>query len=98
MVDKVAEQAKSGHINADAVVWLWAKFAKDPAPIHPILCNAPLIFRTIAKDASGTFIKAQKDLKKLLLENEDFQKFLMNNGAEAEIKIPRWCNSQPRWS
>lgn len=86
MVQKVAKKAKSGHINADALVWLWAKFKDDPAPIYPIACNAPLIFRTIAKGASGTYIKAQKDLKKLLLENEDFQKFLMNNGTPADIK------------
>ena len=47
--------------------------------------NPALIIRSLGREVRGNYIKASKDLRKLLLEKEEFQQFVMDNGTDSGI-------------
>jgi len=85
LVEAVRRQAKTGTISADSLMWLWSKFKGDHDFLFPIMGNPSLVIRTLGRDVRGNYIKASKDLRKLLVEKEDFQKFIMDNGSESGV-------------
>ena len=85
LVEAVKKQIKTGSIGADALMWLWSKFKTKHDFLHPIMGNPALVIRTLGREVRGNYIKASKDLRKLLVEKEDFQKFIMDNGSETGI-------------
>ena len=85
LVEAVKKQIKTGTIGADSLMWLWSKFHDNHDFLHPIMGNPALVIRTLGREVRGNYIKASKDLRKLLVEKEAFQKFIMDNGDEAAI-------------
>ncbi|MCM8527198.1 MAG: GreA/GreB family elongation factor [Lentisphaeraceae bacterium] len=85
LVEAVKKQIKTGSIGADSLMWLWSKYSGDHDFLYPIMGNPALIIRTLGRDVRGNYIKASKDLRKLLVEKEAFQKFIMDNGSEAGV-------------
>jgi transcription elongation GreA/GreB family factor len=85
LVRAVRKQIKTGRIGADSLIWMWQKYKKDHDFLFDIIGSPSLVIRTLARDVCGNYIKASKDLRKLICENEAFQRFLMNNGEATAI-------------
>ena len=81
LVQSVLHTVAAGNTSCDALLWLW-RTGGEPAG-H--LANATLLFRTLAKPVRGSYLKANRDLRKLLQENESFQRLLMKNGDPESI-------------
>ena len=80
----VASASKSGDCSPDAVCWLWNRFgSKRQAELGPVIGSSQLILRVIAKKGDT---KAGKDLRKILLDDEKFQRFLMGDGQAQLIR------------
>lgn len=83
--ERLAEAAvlavKADPGSADAAMWLW----KSKREERRELADAALIFRLLNAPVSGSYIKAAKQLRKLLLEDEEFQRFLLHDGHDAAI-------------
>jgi transcription elongation GreA/GreB family factor len=90
--DTIVGQAKTGELNADALVWLWENegFEKE------LLRDTTLLFRTLARPVKGSYLKAAKELRKLLLQDSTFQAFLLNDGdMAAAAALLRAIEHQP---
>ena len=85
LVEAVRRQAKTGTISADSLMWLWSRYKDDHDFLFPIMGNPSLVIRTLGREVRGNYIKASKDLRKLLVEKEDFQRFIMDNGSESGV-------------
>lgn len=81
LVDKVLRRINSATPSPDMLLWLW----KSELPERTAMADGQLIFRTLAKPVKGSFCKAQKELRKLLADNEEFQRFLMHDGDSEYI-------------
>ncbi|MEN9361728.1 MAG: hypothetical protein RL095_3263 [Verrucomicrobiota bacterium] len=80
----VASASKSGDCSPDAICWLWNRFgSKRQAELGPVIGSSQLILRVIAKKGDT---KAGKDLRKILLDDEKFQRFLMGDGQAQLIR------------
>ena len=77
------EKLRAGKGSADIVIWVWRN-CRETA--ERVLTNPSLIVRILNKTVKGEFLKAYKELYKLLLENQEFQKALMGNGSVQGIK------------
>ncbi|HAR67001.1 MAG TPA: hypothetical protein DCR55_12415 [Lentisphaeria bacterium] len=75
------DSIRRGTANADIVVWLW----KQKAHRETAFSNPIAIFRVLNKPAKGDYIKARRDLLKLVVDDQSFQKRLMRDGDEAGI-------------
>lgn len=71
----------------DAAVWLW----KSKRPERRELADASLVFRLLSVPVVGAYIKASKQLRKLLLEDETFQKFLLRDGEGTAVSALVQC-------
>ncbi len=81
LVRAVLTEIDGGHIRSDGLMWLW-KSGRDE---RDVLTDHQLIFKTLAKPVAGSFLKAHHDLKKCLLEEKDFQRFIVKDGDENAI-------------
>ncbi len=68
---------------SDVVVWLWRKEVPEAAPL---LANPRLVLDALGQEAKGEFIRGRKLLHGLLLNDEDFQSALMDNGKPEGIE------------
>ena len=86
MIEAVRKEFAEKHVSADLLYWLWKNdddSVKDLRDTY--LTNAALLFKTLRQDQRGNYLKAQRDLRKLLLEDSDFQKTLMKEGDKAAV-------------
>ncbi|MFW5997039.1 MAG: hypothetical protein ACOCQP_03395, partial [Lentisphaeria bacterium] len=72
------ERIRKRNASSDIYVWLWNRNGKKECPGE--LRNYSLIFSILGQNARGIYQQANKQLKKLLLENADFQDFLTYKG------------------
>ena len=68
-------------ITSDALVWLWRQGVER----ETVFGNPRAIFEILGKKTKGEFLKAKRDLMKLLLDNQDFQRCVLQQGDEAAI-------------
>ena len=66
-------------ISPDVLLWLW----KSKMPEKNRMADPNLVFNSLKVPVRGSYLKANKELRKLLLEDEEFQRFMMHDG-EAE--------------
>lgn len=81
--DKVEETLKTGKCSADMLFWVWKSKYDDLKGTY--LVNSPLLFKTLLKEVKGSYLKAQRDLHRMLLSDDKFQRQLMNNGEEKYV-------------
>ncbi|NOY81640.1 MAG: hypothetical protein GXP31_11650 [Kiritimatiellaeota bacterium] len=75
--EKILAQARSGTAPADVLVWLWRK----GGPEREALRDPSLLFRALGADTRrGPFIEARKVLRKLLVDDAGFQRFMVRDG------------------
>ncbi|MBT7299429.1 MAG: hypothetical protein HN849_07955 [Victivallales bacterium] len=92
LLDAVSRSVSAGNTSCDAMLWLW-RSGGEPAKQ---LANATLLFRTLAKQVRGSYLKANRDLRKLLQENQDFQRLVMKDGdPEAMASLVRCTKHLP---
>lgn len=80
----IANMFRSARLKAaspDVLLWLWRA---QPDGVDDI-ADASLVFKTLAKPVHGSYHKARKELLKLLLEDEKFQRFMMQDGDSDAI-------------
>ena len=79
----IIEKLKKGNASPDAVVWMWRNQRQNTISYF---ANPSLVVRVLNRTVKGEFQKAYKELYRLLLEDQDFQKALMDNGSTQGIK------------
>ena len=77
----VQTAAADESVSADALVWLWKSGRQE----RDLLTDPQLVFRVLAKPVSGSYIRGRRDLNRLLMEDEAFQRFLMRGGDENAV-------------
>jgi transcription elongation GreA/GreB family factor len=50
-----------------------------------MMADVNLVFKTLAKPVRGSYIKANKELRKLMFDDEEFQRFLLHEGEEDAV-------------
>ncbi|MDX9980143.1 MAG: GreA/GreB family elongation factor [Lentisphaeria bacterium] len=92
LLEAVTHTVEAGNASADSLLWLW-RTGGEPARL---LASATLLFRTLAKPVRGSYLKANRDLRKLLMENEKFQRLIMKGGdPEAIASLVRCIKHLP---
>ena len=85
----------AGHVSADLLFWVWK--SKSPA-IKPLkdkyLGNADYLFKTLQRPVKGNYLKAQRDMKKLLMSDLDFQEQAMRYGDKAAVQELLRCTKR----
>ncbi len=82
LLDIAHSKLKNKTATSDAVVWLWKQ--KNPE-INKTLANHIIVFKILNQKVKGEYAEAQKDLFKLLMNDQTFQTVLMDNGSEKGI-------------
>jgi transcription elongation GreA/GreB family factor len=77
----VVDGLRSNSITCDALVWLWRQGVERDT----VFGNPRAIFQVLDRKVKGDFLKAKRDLMKLLLDNQDFQRCLLLQGDEQAI-------------
>ncbi|MBT3376096.1 MAG: hypothetical protein HOJ57_27705 [Lentisphaerae bacterium] len=72
----VVGRIRGNEAGADMLLWLW----KNDAPERAMLSDSILLFRTLAKPVRGSYIKSNKEIRKLLMESQPFQRLVMRDG------------------
>ena len=92
LLETVCEAVRRQDVSADALLWLY----RNGGPAARLLAHAPLLFKTLQKPVRGAFIKARKDLLKLLMDDQDFQRLIMRDGdPEAIASLVRSVRHMP---
>ena len=78
----VARKLESGRISADLTVWLWQH---GEEPEKETIRHPERVFRALATPLGGVYVRAHRSLRSLLLQNQDFQRFLMQDGDPVAI-------------
>ena len=85
LVERVFQDFEDGHPSNDHYCWLWKSAIKDPRR-EQYLGDAYMLFKTMHLELRGNYLRSQRDLHKLLMDNENFQKILMRNGDEEAVQ------------
>ncbi|HQL86980.1 MAG: hypothetical protein GX574_14455 [Lentisphaerae bacterium] len=83
LVEKVMERLKTGRPSADVLYWVWKSDQQQLKDEY--LGDAHLLFKTLGQSVSGSYLKAQRDLKRLLLADEKFQRQVMLDGKHEAV-------------
>ncbi|MGN0866590.1 MAG: GreA/GreB family elongation factor [Oligosphaeraceae bacterium] len=62
---------KEGRATSDHFMWLWKK-VKHSDERAAILSNSTLLFKILHQDVKGNYLKSQRNLRKALLDSEEF--------------------------
>lgn len=77
--------ADEKHLSADALLWIW-KNRKDFPDSLLSKINLDNVLISLSKKMSASWVDARKELKKLLIENEEFQRILLKDDNSFIIK------------
>ncbi len=77
-VDRIFLDFKEGKPTADHYSWLWKASKSEQRSKY--LSDSYLLFKTLHKDLKGNYLKSQRNIHKLLMDDVEFQKTLMRNG------------------
>ncbi|NMA45689.1 MAG: hypothetical protein GX945_03925 [Lentisphaerae bacterium] len=75
---KVLEALEGKRVSADLLMWLWRSGSQEMKDKY--LSDSHLIFKTLQIDVRGSYLRAQRDLRRLLLDDEKFHRQVMLNG------------------
>ncbi len=82
MLNSVKLEFQANRVTADLFYWLWKN--KDKEAVADLrakyLTDANQLFKVLRQDTRGSYLKAQRDLKRLLLDSDEFQEVLMDYG------------------
>ncbi len=81
-LESMLRKSQKGQASADNVVWLWKKGMIDDDSGLDIQS----VLRLLQTNTAGAFKRGQKDLKRLLMEDEKFQSYLLGHGARRSVE------------
>jgi transcription elongation GreA/GreB family factor len=94
LADKVLQALESKHASADLLLWVWRSGSQELKDKY--LADSHLLFKTLQVEVRGNYLRAQRDLRRLLLEDETFQRQVMLNGnREALVALVRCIKRLP---
>ena len=82
LFELTVRKLRKGLATADATLWLWRQ---DTEYVQQLFANPRAIFRVLAKQRKGDYLKAYRELRKLLMNDQDFQRTVMAGGTEEGI-------------
>ena len=86
MKDAVRAELAANRVTADLLYWLWKCRDADMAELREkYLSDSALLFKTLHQDMKGNYLKAQRDMRKLLLDDPVFQDTLCRNGDHTAV-------------
>lgn len=80
----VRAQVQRGEANPDAMLWLWRRHTKAD---EALFTNPAALLRALRGEGHGEYIKARKELRRLLLEDEAFQSAITAGGTREGIGL-----------
>ncbi len=84
----------TGRVSCDLVYWLWRSGHDELKKKY--IGDATLIFKTLHAEVKGDYLKAQRDLRRLLLDDEEFQIMVMRDGDhQAVVDLIRCAKRYP---
>ena len=82
-VQQVIQAFREDKITPDHFYWLWKwKAPKSDTDRATFLAKPYTLFRILGRELKGSYLKSQRELRRLLLTDENFQKVLTHNGDE----------------
>ncbi|MBR4125110.1 MAG: GreA/GreB family elongation factor [Victivallales bacterium] len=82
-VQQIKQAFREDKITADHYFWLWKwKAPKSDTDRATYLAKPYTLFRILGREVKGNYLKSQRELRRLLLSDESFQKALTHNGDE----------------
>lgn len=96
--DRIFLDFAKGRPTPDHFYWLW-KSKVDPshaADRENFLADSYLLFKSLHREVKGNYLKSQRQLQKLMMDDASFQRALMKNGDPDAIKnLIRCVNHLP---
>ncbi|MBR6373356.1 MAG: GreA/GreB family elongation factor [Victivallales bacterium] len=94
LVETVKAALATNRVSCDVMYWLWRSNLDELKQKY--IGEATLIFKTLRTEVKGDYLKAQRDLRRLLLDDEEFQVMVMRNGDhQAVIDLIRCVKRYP---
>ncbi len=81
LLECVVARAKSGDATADMILWLWKNRADTD-----VMRDPTVVLRTLAKPVKGAYLKAHRDLRRLMLSGEAYHQFLLEDAGQEEME------------
>ncbi|MFA6929331.1 MAG: GreA/GreB family elongation factor [Lentisphaeria bacterium] len=92
--ERVYQAFKEGRVTPEHYFWLWK--APKCELRSKYLSNSYLLFKTLHAEARGNYLKSRRTLQKMLVDDEQFQREVMNMGDTDAIKaLVRCVKHQP---
>lgn len=92
--ERVYQAFKEGRVTPEHYYWLWKAPKCDSRSKY--LSNSYLLFKTLHAEARGNYLKSRRTLQKMLIDDEQFQREVMNMGDSDAIKsLVRCIKHQP---
>ncbi len=90
----VYQAFQEGKVTPEHFFWLWK--APKCELRSKYLSNSYLLFKTLHAEARGSYLKSKRALHKLLVDDEQFQRQVMNMGDKEAVKtLVRCVKHQP---
>ncbi len=84
LVGRILQDFKENKPTADHYAWLWKSGSGEDRKKY--LSDSYLLFKTLHKDLKGNYLKSQRNLHKLLLDDSAFQCAVMRDGDDDAIR------------
>lgn len=98
LVDRVLKAFEAGRVNAEMYFWLWKwkPAAEDEELRMRFMSDSYLLFKTLRIEVRGNYLKSQRTLHHMLVDDEEFQRQVMKHGdMEAIRSLVRCVKHQP---
>ena len=82
-VKKVKQAFKEDKLTPDHYYWMWHSAPKSDPDRAKLLAKPFTLFRLLQRELKGNFLKSQRDLRRLLLTDANFQRALTLDGDPA---------------
>jgi transcription elongation GreA/GreB family factor len=76
-----------GLVTADVAIWLWRSGCQE----REVLADVQRLFRILARPVTGSYLRASHELRKMIFEDEEFQRFILQDGSERAISSMIGC-------
>jgi transcription elongation GreA/GreB family factor len=81
LFEAAVKRFRRGTATADVALWMWNQ-AEDTSDIF---ANPTAVLRVLGRDAKRDFLKSSRELRKLIMDSQDFQRDMMAGGTDEGI-------------
>ena len=92
--ERVYRGFETGKVNSEMYFWLW-KAPEDPRRTR-FISDSYLLFKTLRVEVKGSYLKSQRTLHRMLVDDPAFQSQVMRNGDQEAVQaLVRCVKHQP---